>query len=187
MDTALRISDQLELTMDDVRKLDPWRSLLLNDYFKTIRQLIGKTEISTPGARIMILNSAEQVLLEERSDFKIWGLPGGTADPGEDIVGAATREALEETGLQIRKPVPFGFSSSTDLERIEFPNGDRLHSFNLLFYTHEYSGELNISEESLNLKWFDLDALPPMLENMKFTVLAYMKYRSTGQFQFPTI
>jgi len=48
--------------------------------------MIGKTEISTPGARIVILNRKEQVLLEERSDFKIWGLPGGTADPGEDII-----------------------------------------------------------------------------------------------------
>jgi len=158
----------------------------LNDYFKSIRELIGKKEISTPGARIVILNSAEQVLLEERSDFKIWGLPGGTADPGEDIVGTAKREALEETGLNICNPIPFGFSSSPDLERIKFPNGDRLHSFNLLFYTHDYSGELIISGESLNLEWFDLDKLPPMLENMKHTVLAYLDYRSTGKFQFPT-
>ena len=157
----------------------------MDEYFKSIREMIGKTEISTPGARIVILNCAEQVLLEERSDFKIWGLPGGTADPGEDIIGAAKREALEETGLSISNPIPFGFSSSPDLERIEFPNGDRLHSFNLLFYTHDYSGELNISEESLNLQWFDLHELPPMLKNMRCTVLAYLDYRSSGQFQFP--
>ena len=105
----------------------------MDEYFKSIREMIGKTEISTPGARIVILNCAEQVLLEERSDFKIWGLPGGTADPGEDIIGAAKREALEETGLSISNPIPFGFSSSPDLERIEFPNGDRLHS--CLLYT----------------------------------------------------
>jgi len=159
----------------------------LDEYFRSIRKMIGKTEISTPGARIVILNRKEQVLLEERSDFKIWGLPGGTADPGEDIIGAAKREALEETGLNIRNPIPFGFSSSPDLERIKFPNGDRLHSFNLLFYTHDYTGELVISDESLNLEWFDLDELPPMLENMKCTVLAYLDYRSSGQFQFPTI
>lgn len=159
----------------------------MDNYFRSIREMIGKTEISTPGARILILNDAEQVLLEERSDFKIWGLPGGTADPGEDIIGAAKREALEETGLNIRNPVPFGFSSSPDLERIKFPNGDRLHSFNLLFYTHDYSGDLIISEESLNLAWFDLDALPPMLENMKCSVLTYLDYCSSGQFQFPTV
>ena len=158
----------------------------MNDYLKSIRELIGKKEISTPGARIVILNGSDQVLLEERSDFKIWGLPGGTADPGEDIVGAAKRETLEETGLTICNPIPFGFSSSPELERITFPNGDRLHSFNLLFYTHDYSGELNISKESLNLEWFDLDELPPMLENMKRTVLAYLEYRSSGKFQFPT-
>jgi len=134
----------------------------------------------------LIINDDDQVLLEERSDFKIWGLPGGTADPGEDIVVAAKREALEETGLKIQNPIPFGFSSSPCLERIQFPNGDRLHSFNLLFYTHDYSGDLRISEESLNLEWFDLDGLPPMLQNMKCTVLAYLDFRSTGNFQFPT-
>jgi len=90
----------------------------LDEYFRSIRRMIGKTEISTPGARIVILNREEQVLLEERSDFKIWGLPGGTADPGEDIIGAAKREALEETGLKICNPIPFGFSSSPDLERL---------------------------------------------------------------------
>ena len=158
----------------------------MDEYFRSIRKMIGKTEISTPGARIVILNREEQVLLEERSDFKIWGLPGGTADPGEDIIGAAKRETLEETGLNIRNPIAFGFSSSPDLERIEFPNGDRLHSFNLLFYTHDYTGDLVISDESLKLEWFDLDKLPPMLENMKSTVLAYLDYRSSGQFQFPT-
>ena len=159
----------------------------MDEYFRSIRKMIGKTEISTPGARIVILNREEQVLLEERSDFKIWGLPGGTADPGEDIIGTAKREALEETGLNIRNPIPFGFSSSPDLERIKFPNGDRLHSFNLLLYTHDYTGVLVISDESLNLDWFDLDNLPPMLENMKCTVLAYLDYRSSGLFQFPTV
>ena len=172
---------------DNLNAIVQARSFLLDNYFRSIRDMIGKTEISTPGARILILNGADQVLLEERSDFKKWGLPGGTADPGEDIIGAAKREAFEETGLNIRNLVPFGFSSSPDLERIKFPNGDRLHSFNLLFYTHDYSGDLIISDESLNLDWFDLDELPPMLENMKCTVLAYLDYCSSSQFQFPTV
>ena len=94
---------------DNLNAIVQARSFLLDNYFRSIRDMIGKTEISTPGARILILNGADQVLLEERSDFKKWGLPGGSADPGEDIIGAAKREAYEETGLNIRNLVPLDF------------------------------------------------------------------------------
>ena len=155
----------------------------MDDYIKSVRRLIGNKEISTAGARVIILNSDDKILLEERTDFKIWGLPGGTADPGEDIVQTAEREAYEETGLSIINPIPFGFSSSPILERITYPNGDKLHSFNLLFYTREYTGDIVISEESTKLEWFELDDLPPMLKNMKATVTAFIAYTETNQFQ----
>jgi len=155
----------------------------LQDYIKSIRKLLGHTEISIPGCRILILNSDNKVLLEERTDFKAWGLPGGSADPGEGIVQTIGREALEETGLKIENPIPFGFSSSPLLERITFPNGDKLHSFNLLFYTREFSGEIALSQESTNIDWFRLNELPTMLPNMKATVEAFQKYLATDRFQ----
>ena len=54
----------------------------MDDYIKSIRKLLGSKEISIPGCRALIINDKNEVLLEERSDFKIWGLPGGSADPG---------------------------------------------------------------------------------------------------------
>jgi len=93
------------------------------------------------------------------------------------------REVFEETGLKIENPIPFGFSSSPTLERITFPNGDKLHSFNLLFFTRDYSGEISLSEESTKIEWFEFEVLPPMLPNMKATVLSFIKYSETGAFQ----
>ena len=93
------------------------------------------------------------------------------------------REVFEETGLTILNPVPFGFSSSPNFERIVFPNGDKLHSFNLLFFVNEYSGDLKISEESTRIDWFDFQNLPPMLKNMEKTVKAFLKYSITNEFQ----
>jgi len=159
----------------------------LDDYIKSIRRLLGNTEITIPGARVVILNAENKVLLEERSDFKIWGLPGGSADPGEDIVRTVERETLEETGLTILNPIPFGFSSSPKLERIEFPNGDKIHSFNLLFYTRDYKGEMMLSGESTKLQWFGFEELPPMLKNMKATVMAFRTYSETKQFQIVSV
>ena len=157
--------------------------LNLDDYIKSIRKLLGNTEISTPGARAVIINGENKILLEERSDFKVWGLPGGTADPGEDIMKTIRREVFEETGLTILNPIPFGFSSSPIFERITFPNGDKLHSFNLLFFANKYSGDIKISEESTRIDWFEFESLPPMLKNMEKTVMAFLKYSKTNEFQ----
>ena len=157
--------------------------LNMDDYLTSIRKVLGNTEISVPGTRAVLINSRNEILLEERADFKLWGLPGGGADPGEDIVQTIQREVLEETGLKILNPVPFGFSSAADLERVTYPNGDKLHSFNLLFYVSEYCGEIKISEESTAIEWFDFDHLPPMLDNMERTIVAFLEYSKTNQFQ----
>ena len=155
----------------------------LDGYIKSIRELLGNTEISIPGTRAIITNGENKILLEERSDFKLWGLPGGSADPGEDIVQTIQREVLEETGLTILNPIPFGFSPSPINERITFPNGDKMHSFNLLFFVDKYFGDLKISEESTRIDWFDFESLPPMLENMEKTVMAFLKFSKTNEFQ----
>jgi len=42
-----------------------------------------------------------RVVLIQREDFRVWGLPGGDVDPGESLAQAAVRESLEETGLTI--------------------------------------------------------------------------------------
>jgi ADP-ribose pyrophosphatase YjhB (NUDIX family) len=53
------------------------------------------------GVNIAIVE-AGRVLLTRREDFEVWCMPGGAVDPGESIAQAAVREALEETGIQVR-------------------------------------------------------------------------------------
>ncbi len=38
----------------------------LDDYIKSIRELLGNTEISIPGTRAVIINGDNKILLEER-------------------------------------------------------------------------------------------------------------------------
>ncbi|HFQ91439.1 MAG TPA: NUDIX hydrolase, partial [Chromatiales bacterium] len=42
------------------------------------------------------------VLIERKNPPHGWALPGGFVDPGETVETAAAREALEETGLEVR-------------------------------------------------------------------------------------
>lgn len=60
-------------------------------------------------SRALIVNPKKEVLLVRRSasDPKHpgkWDIPGGRAEPGEDLRAAAIRETLEEVGIQLRDP-----------------------------------------------------------------------------------
>lgn len=56
--------------------------------------------IVTGGA--IITDSAGRILLQKRSDYGDWGLPGGGMEPGESIEETMVREVKEETGLDVK-------------------------------------------------------------------------------------
>ena len=149
-----------------------------------LQALVGTQLLLVPGARIVIENSDGQVLLQQRSDFKIWGLPGGNAEPGEDLSTSIEREVLEETGLIITGQQAFGFGSDPKLETHTFPNGDQCQFFVLNFFCKEFDGTLKAADdESLKIDWFDINDLPRMLPNMKASIEAYKKFVRNGLFQ----
>ena len=51
------------------------------------------------GAAVIIRNENDEILLQERADRNIWGLPGGCQELGENLRETAVREAYEETGI----------------------------------------------------------------------------------------
>ena len=155
-----------------------------DSYVGQLRKLVGSRLLLLPGARIVIENAAGEILLQERADFKLWGLPGGSAEEGEGLEAAIIRETAEETGLTIADPKPFGFGCDPSVETFTFPNGDRCQYFVLNFYTRTYSGTPKVADvESTAIQWFALTSLPPMLPNMRRSVEAYGRYQATGEFQ----
>jgi ADP-ribose pyrophosphatase YjhB (NUDIX family) len=183
----------LQRALDDIHRLSFGRGFALSEvkvsdfndsYLGKLRQLVGSQLLLVPGTRIIIENARGEILLQKRSDFRIWGLPGGMAEPGEGFLTVIKREVLEETGLIIENAQPFGFGCNPDLETIRFSNGDESQFFVLNFYTKTFSGELKImDDESLALEWFAMDRLPHMLPNMEASVRAYQEFCRGGQFQ----
>ena len=55
------------------------------------------------GSAIIIRNEVGEILLQERTDRNMWGLPGGCQELGETFIETAIREVLEETNLKIRR------------------------------------------------------------------------------------
>ena len=113
-----------------------------------------------PSAGAVIFNEAGEVLLERRSDSGFWGLPGGGVDIGESVSDAVVREVYEETGLRVGITRLVGIYSDPRHSIASYPSGDVVHYVNVLFECRRESGELRISSESTDIRYFPPDSLP---------------------------
>ncbi len=86
-----------------------------------------------PGASAIIFDSSrKKVLLTRRSDNGRWCLPGGGMDPGESAEETCVREALEETGLQVRVTKLVGIYTSPNI-MVEYADGGRVQPVSFSF------------------------------------------------------
>lgn len=154
-------------------------------YIGKLRQKIGNDLLLLPGASCLFVDGEGRILLERRSDFGIWGVPGGNAEPGEDIVTTIRREMLEETGHEAPVLTPFGFASDPATKTLTFPNGHRCQFFVLLFWAPWPAGVTPMpSAESLAFGWFAPDDLPAdCMPATRANVAALGRFRATGVFQ----
>ena len=131
---------------------------MAKDYIKTLRQKVGHEPIILNFAGGIQANSKNEILLQKRSDFNAWGLPGGALEFGESAPKACVREFLEETGLKVRTKSLLGVSTNF----IQYyPNQDVAQAVTVEFVVElveKMSKE--ISSETLDLKYFSKDKLP---------------------------
>ena|ERR1044071_4414568 len=105
-------------------------------------------------------------------------------EEGESIIQCVIREVREETGLTIKNFQSIGFASDPETEIVSYPNGDQSHSFSLIVYATEWSGDLSdTNEETLALGFFSPTDLPPMHKTHRRTIEKFLQYKTTGQFQ----
>jgi 8-oxo-dGTP pyrophosphatase MutT (NUDIX family) len=111
---------------------------------------------------LILINAENKVLLEKRSDNGMWGLIGGGVEPGETIQQTAFRESYEETGLKINALNLIGIYSDISQGRIvTYPdNGDVVHLIDIIFSAVVIAGNLRISKESVDLKYFSPFSIP---------------------------
>ncbi len=102
---------------------------------------------------VVLDDSAQQVLLILRDDFRIWGMPGGGLEPGEAREQAAIRETLEETGYQVALDRYVGSYRRSQLN-------DLRH----IFTAHVTGGEpIHSGPETREVRWFPVHELPERL------------------------
>jgi 8-oxo-dGTP pyrophosphatase MutT (NUDIX family) len=124
-----------------------------------LRKLVGNRPLFSPGATVLALNDAGELLMQLRSDTKSWGFPGGSSELGDSLLQTAQRELLEETGLTASS-----WQFVTVLSGAEFfytyPNGDQIYNVAAIYLAQGLSGNVRIDHESLELRWFNPGALP---------------------------
>ena len=132
-------------------------------YIKDLRKYVGHEPILTAGVVLFIFNDKNEVLMQLRTDYNLWGFPGGAMELGESFEETAARELKEETNLDIDELISIKVLSGKDTYR-EYPNGDKLYDITNIFLVKKYHGELKVNDdESKQLDWFNINNLP---ENM---------------------
>jgi len=153
-----------------------------DSYLGRLRAIIGPRPVLMPGARVIAEDGRGRVLLIRRGDMKLWGWPAGSAEIGQSIEDTARQELAEETGLTAHRLVPIGFSSHPVDDRIEYPHGDVLHAFAMIFHCAEWSGTPRADgQESLEVRWFPPDGLPDdRMLAVSRSLDALRRYRASG-------
>ena len=127
--------------------------------------------IGEPGPRMLVRAGAAVIpvrpdgtfLLELRKDCGLWGLVGGRVDPGESVVDSALRECREETGLEAEVDYLLGVYSRPEGRMIRFePSGDERQIMDVVLVVRvSASAPIRPSLESVGLRWFNRQSLPP--------------------------
>lgn len=109
---------------------------------------------------VLVRNAAGAVLLEKRRDCGLWSVPGGRVEPGESLRETAAREILEETGFRITVTRLVGVYSGPEDHIVTFPDAV-VQTVDVMLAGDIAAGELLVSDESEELRFFDEGSLPP--------------------------
>ena len=150
-------------------------------YLGRVRTSVGDADtILFVGARGVILDDQNRLLLIQRSDNHRWAIPAGAMELGESMQDCAIREVWEETGLRATSLTPFAFHTS-----YTYTNewGHTYQQILMSFRIHTWEGELQkVTEESVYTGFFPLDALPGPKSRVVDEVLADLaEFEATGR------
>jgi 8-oxo-dGTP pyrophosphatase MutT (NUDIX family) len=137
----------------------------MSPYVRSLRADVGPRCLLLPGVSAVVFDDDQRLLLAQRSDNREWSLIAGMMDPGEQPAETVVREVYEETAVHV---VTERLTSVLTQPPHTYPNGDECEFVDLCFRCRAVGGEARVNDdESLDVGWFTLDALPPIGERTR--------------------
>lgn len=110
-------------------------------YVEWIRQRVGRQKIFLVTSSVIVRDASDRILLQQRTDFDVWGLPGGVLEIDEDIQACAHRELREETGLEAGKLKLVGVYTEPQFD-VTYPNGDQVQQYTICLTGYLSGGDM---------------------------------------------
>ena len=107
-----------------------------------------------PAASAVVVDDAGRILLQRRRDNGMWALPGGVMHIGESLPECAVRETREETGFEVEVIGIVG-TYTNPRHVFAYDDGEVRQEFSICFLARPVAGQLAVSEESTDVRWFD--------------------------------
>ncbi|QGV81947.1 NUDIX hydrolase [Streptomyces ficellus] len=139
------------------------------DFIRAVRATAGHQLLFLPGVTAVVLDDdGARVLLARRADNGRWSLIGGIPEPGEQPAVCAVREVYEETAVECVVERVVLVETTPPLT---YPNGDKCQFMDTTFRCRAVGGRARVNDdESLEVDWFPVDALPPLRPGELFRI-----------------
>ncbi|HEU5035611.1 MAG TPA: NUDIX domain-containing protein [Nocardioides sp.] len=152
-----------------------------------LRSMVGNHPLWLPGVTAVVRRSGptgDEILLTHRADDGEWAPVTGIVDPGEEPAVAAAREAMEETGVEVSVDRLAAVAVVPD---VVYSNGDRSSYLDLTFACTWRGGEARVNDdESLDVRWWPVDALPSMTASTLARIEAALADETAARFTPPS-
>lgn len=113
----------------------------------------------------VINKDRSKVLMIYHNIYNSWAWPGGHADGESDLLGVATREVMEETGIKNLKPLSKDFYAidvlpvKSHIKRGKFVSSHIHLNATYIFEADENEKLLIKEDENSGVNWIDIDKM----------------------------
>ncbi|WP_043224673.1 NUDIX domain-containing protein [Streptomyces sp. NRRL F-5193] len=156
---------------------------MIPDFVSDLRRAVGPDCLLwLPGVVAVVRDEHRQVLLQRRSATGLWTPLSGIVEPGEAPAAAVAREVAEETGVRV---VVERLAAVTHSPPVQHANGDRAQYLEIVFACRPAapgSSPRVCDDESVEVGWHSLDALPPMSDRMREIIATVEKDEAAAAF-----